>query len=70
MFANPTHRENPAPGQINGVDDFVMNPRLSAGSINLLALLPLTPHGLPFVPFRLELKKCICPSGTKRTIWT
>jgi len=27
--------------------------------MNLLALLPLTPHGFPFAPFSLELKKCI-----------
>jgi hypothetical protein len=34
-----------------------MNPRLSAGSINLHALLPLTPHGFPFIPCNLESKK-------------
>jgi hypothetical protein len=56
VFTNPTHWENPA-GKLNRVDDFVMNPRLNAGSINLLALLPFTPHGFPFIPCGLESKK-------------
>ena len=26
VLANPTHRKNPAPGKLNGVDDFIVLP--------------------------------------------
>lgn len=59
VVAHPTRGENPAAGKLHAVDDFVVCPCWRIGTINLLALLPLTPHGFPFVPFSLELKKCI-----------
>jgi len=59
VVAHPTRGENPAAGKLHGVDDFVVRPRWRIGTINLLTLVPLTPHGFPFALFSLELKKCI-----------
>ena len=45
----------------DGMDNFVVHSGLRIGTINLLALLPLTFHGCPFVPCGFGIEKMHLP---------
>jgi len=61
VLTNIIHRENPAAGKLRGMDNFVVHSGLRTGTINLLALLPLTFHGFPFVPCGFGIEKMHLP---------